>query len=262
MRNKTSKDSPVLHCVFAFIAVLAIPKFAVAQSVTDGNWTLGSSRSAPNFTISGSLFSGTTGCRSFTGEFTGAISRGRMEVAPIAGQCPRVQLQAENRFLTKLRSTRSFSVRNGKLEARNPAGHLLFSATRTHRQLAEVSPASAQATQTGNGSWRPSTISGLSTVAPSSARPIVRILGSQLQISGLCNDFSGNVAMGLAAQNQGTFSVFIGSRTEKMCAAPLAEAVDAAVLSALERTTTYQLQLGQMHLLDSAGRITMMLTAL
>jgi heat shock protein HslJ len=175
MRNKTSKNSPVLHCVFAFIAVLAIPKFAEAQSVTDGNWAVGSSRGAPSFSISGPLLSGTTGCRSFTGEFTGAISRGRMEIAPIAGQCPRAQHQAENRFLTQLRSTRSFSVRNGKLEARNPAGHLLFSATRTHRQLAVVSPAITQATRTGNGSWRPSTISGLTTVAPSSARPIVRM---------------------------------------------------------------------------------------
>jgi META domain len=68
--------------------------------------------------------------------------------------------------------------------------------------------------------------------------------------------------MGMAAQNQGTFSVLIGSRTEKMCADPLAEAVDAALLNGLERTTTYKLHVGQMQMLDSVGQITLILTAL
>lgn len=237
----------------AALLVCAMPTQGSTQSTVDGAWHLGRDRGEQELIFAGSLISGHTGCRPFSGEVTGQLQRGRVRIGPLAGSCTRAQKVVETAFLTKLRSVQSFALRNGRLEGRNAAGVLQFSATRSSPQ-----PTSSPSTFP-NGTWYQEGAAARSTTTRARP-PSVSILGQQLRVTGYCNSFSGTIAFGPRVSGRGTLAVFVSNNTNVMCAVESEERADQALINALTSATSYSLASGRLTLLNAENTITKVLT--
>jgi heat shock protein HslJ len=216
-----------------------------AQTLTDGTWRVGTARDAPTLTMRGTLLTGFSGCQNYSGEMTGEVGRGRVRLAPLLANCTASGRHAEEAFLGKLLQTRSFAVKDNRLEARNPSGQLQFSATRTEGGSA------------ANGRGRPS-----DGVWQASGFPNARLtlLGSNYSLRGQCNSSSGTMILGPIVRGKGSFTMLNQASTSLFCADQSGEQADRELLEKLAAASAYQMRRGELVLLNRANQTVLLLT--
>lgn len=200
---------------------------AGVPSALDGAWQVGTGAGAITFRINGRVMAGRTPCGPFTAALvprpggTGAL------LQSMPSTCPRRFQRDQYRFGVNLQRAESFTVVNGSLEARDQGGVVLFTAARIDPATVPVG-----ASDRLDGTWsttraRPR---GSSTVPV----PVLRIRGTQLTITGACNDYAGTLTTGPFVMGVYESRILVSSATQRLCAQQGAEQADAELLRTLE----------------------------
>jgi heat shock protein HslJ len=249
MKAIVMQQKRVLISVWTVLAVLTVCNVtsAAAQQSLDGVWRIGTAPSGPTLMLRGTLLTGFTGCQSYSGEMTGQLERGRVQLGPLtqASSCTAAQLNTEREFLGKLLQTRAFSLKASRLEARNPSGQLQFMATR-----AVVSRHTKTIARSTDGVWQSNTF----------ARSTFTLLGGQFSFQGQCQQSSGTVALGSLVRGTGSFAVFQSNSAAVFCANQASERSDQSFLAALSNASTYRIDGGVLSLLNRESQVILTFT--
>lgn len=221
----------------------------------EGVWQVGTRPDQPSFTITGTLLAGRTACGSFLASLLQMSGRAQILVLSMPMECPRRIMRDQTVFRMQLEATHHVSVSNGLFEARDQRGTLLFQAGRM--PPAALTPA---VLGTLDGAWSGAAATPRRRSAP--AAPVLRIRGSQLQITGACGDYSGTLATGPVSPHPAQARVLISSTSQRQCAVPESEAADAALLRRLEAVRFVWLTQGRLEFQTVTGETTLRLTRL
>lgn len=200
---------------------------AGVPSALDGAWQVGTGAGAVTFRIDGRVMAGRTPCGPFTAALVSRPGGTGAMVLSMPDNCPGRFRRDQLLFRVNLQGAANLAVVDGRLEARDQAGVILFTGARIEPAAVPVGAADRL-----DGTW--STTRARPRGGSAVPAPVLRIRRNQLTITGACNEYAGTLTTGPVIGDAYESRILISSAAQGLCAQRVAEQVDAELLRTLE----------------------------